>query len=81
MDQDIGVTSDGRGEVGVERNVEGVVMVVVALVHPGTEIPGELHRLGQQAGHTGQGLLISSLLNLVDTPGQGRGGETLGSKI
>ena len=43
MDDDVGVSPDGGGEVGVARNVEGIVFELrLFLYGPGAEIAGQL---------------------------------------
>lgn len=43
MDHDVSVASDGRGEVGVQRNIEGVVLKKFFLVEStGAEVESHL---------------------------------------
>ena len=43
MDDDVGVSPDGGGEVGVARNVESVVFELRLFLNgPGAEIAGQL---------------------------------------
>jgi hypothetical protein len=41
VDEDIGVSADGRGEVRVERHVQSEVVEGVLVEHAGAEIPGK----------------------------------------
>ena len=44
VDDDVGVSPDGGGEVSVARDVESIVLKLLLLLHsPGAEIASQLH--------------------------------------
>ena len=44
MDDDVSISADGGGEVGVSRDVKGVVEILRLLLHtPSAEIASQLH--------------------------------------
>ena len=66
MDQDVGVPPDGGGEVGVQGDIERVVMVVMRLVQPSAEVAGQLHGLRAEARHGSQLVHVPRGLDPVD---------------
>ena len=76
MDQDVGVPPDGGGEVGVQGDIERVVVVVMRLVQPRAEVTRQLHGLGAKARHGGQLVLVPRGLDPVDALGERRGRQT-----
>ena len=66
MHQDVRISSDWRGEVGVQWDVERVVMVVVRLVQPSAEVTSQLHGLGAEACHGRQLVHVPRGLDPVD---------------
>ena len=76
MDQDVGVSPDGRGEVGVQRDIEGVVVIVMRLVQTSAEVARQLHGLGAETSHSRQLVHVPRGLDPVNTLRKRRGRQT-----
>ena len=51
MHYDVRVSPDWRGEVGVERDIEGIVVSPHSRVHTRTEVEGKLWRERKRENH------------------------------
>lgn len=70
MDHDIGVTTDRRREVRVEREVESVVLVLGDIEHSRAEVLGSLHGLGRDCGtHWVSDVLVEAARATYDAGG------------
>ena len=76
VDQDVGVPPDGRGEVGVQRDIEGVVVIVMRLVQTSAEVARQLHGLGAEARHSRQLILVPRGLDPLNALRERRGRQT-----
>ena len=62
VDDDVGISPDGRGEVGVARDVEGIVPKLRLLLHrPSAEVASQLRIVAQD---TDMSTMVSNLYRL-----------------
>ena len=72
VDQDIGIATNGRCEVGVQGLIEGVVTVFGDIQHPCAEIRGGLHGLPKKRfKHFAGGRILYSLQRSLDCASRG----------